>query len=55
MKFIVLGLVILAYIKSFYYSLYEIKQKQNKSGGITYVIFATIGLISSFFIILFMY
>ena len=42
MKYISLILIIVAFLKSFYYGIFEIKEKHNKLGGITVCIFATI-------------
>ncbi len=33
-------LIFLCFLKSFYYGIYEIKQKQNKPGGIAVCLFA---------------
>lgn len=43
------------YLKIYYYSDYEIKEKNNKSNGITLKVISTIGFIISLFILLFFY
>ena len=40
MPYLAILLVILCFLKSFYYGIYEIKQKQNKPGGIAVFFFA---------------
>ena len=45
MKFIIIALLIFTFLKSFYYSLYEIKEKKNKPAGITIIFLAILGLI----------
>lgn len=43
----ILSIIILiyAFLKSVFYGLYEIKEKENKFGGITVIFLALIGLI----------
>lgn len=45
MKFLFTFILILAFIKSYYYGMYEIKEKENKSGGIAIICLAILGLI----------
>lgn len=45
MKTISIILLIYAFMKSIFYGYFEIKEKENKSGGITVIILAIIGLI----------
>ena len=40
MPFLAILLVVLCFLKSFYYGIYEINQKQNKPGGIAVCFFA---------------
>ncbi len=35
MAYLALFLIVVAFFKTFYYGVYEIKQKKNKPGGIT--------------------
>lgn len=45
MKFLFTFILIISFIKSFYYGMYEIKEKENKSGGIAIICLAILGLI----------
>lgn len=45
MKFLFIFILLIAFIKSFYYGLFEIKEKENKPGGITIIFLAFLGLI----------
>ena len=45
MKFLVLLLSIIIFIKTTSYGLYELKENNNKSGGIAVITIATISLI----------
>lgn len=40
MSVLAIILIVICFFKSFYYGLYEIKQKQNKPGGIAVCLFA---------------
>ena len=40
MTFLALFLIFLCFIKTFYYGMYEIQQKQNKPGGIAVLLLA---------------
>ncbi len=55
MKFIIIALLIFTFLKSFYYSLYEIKEKKNKPAGITIIFLAILGLILPVSLLLFLY
>lgn len=45
MKTVSIIFLIYSFIKSIFYGYFEIKEKQNKSGGIIVIILAIIGLI----------
>lgn len=45
MKIISIIILIYALIKSIFYGYFEIKEKKNKSGGITVILLAVIGFI----------
>jgi len=45
MKFLVLILSIIIFIKTTSYGFYELKENNNKSGGIIVIVFAVISLI----------
>ena len=45
MKLIAFVFIIYAFIKSMYYGIFEIKEKQNKPGGYTTIFLAILGLI----------
>lgn len=45
MKFLVLILSIIIFIKTTSYGLYELKENNNKAGGITVIAIATLALI----------
>ena len=45
MKYLALLFLLIGFLKSYYYGLFEIKEKQNKSGGIAVIILAILGLI----------
>ena len=45
MKYIVIIFLLLGFIKSFNYGLYEYKEKENKFGGIAVIFLAFLGLI----------
>lgn len=49
MPYLAILLVILCFLKSFYYGIYEIKQKQNKPGGIAVCFFAILRTYSSLY------
>lgn len=45
MKFFIILLLIYSFLKVFYYGIFELKEKKNKSGGITIIFLAILGLI----------
>lgn len=45
MKIFFTIILIIAFIKSYYYGIYEIKEKENKSGGVAIICLAILGLI----------
>ena len=45
MKYLFTFILILGFLKSFYYGLFEIKEKENKYGGIAVIFIAILGLI----------
>lgn len=45
MKFLFTFILLIGFLKSFYYGLFEIKEKENKSGGIAIIFLAILGLI----------
>lgn len=45
MKFLFTFILIIGFLKSIYYGLFEIKEKENKSGGIAVIVIAILGLI----------
>lgn len=45
MKFIAISLLIISFLKSIYYGIYEINEKKNKPAGITVIFLAILGLI----------
>lgn len=45
MKYLFTFILILGFLKSFYYGLFEIKEKENKAGGIAVIFIAILGLI----------
>lgn len=45
MKILSIIVLIYAFLKSIFYGYFEIKEKENKSGGIIVIILAIIGLI----------
>lgn len=45
MKFIAIIFLLYAFLKSIFYGIFEIKEKENKFGGIIVMIIAIIGLI----------
>lgn len=55
MKFIAIILLIFAFLKSFYYGIYEIKEKENKPAGITVIFLAILGLIFPVTLLLLIY
>ena len=55
MKLIAFVFLIYAFIKSMYYGIFEIKEKQNKPGGYTTIFLAILGLILPMIILLFFY
>jgi len=48
MQYISIILVILAFLKSFYYGIFEIKEKKNKFGGIVVLVLSLIRAYSPF-------
>lgn len=55
MKLICIFLLIYSFMKSFYYSLYEIKEKKNKPGGIAILFMAILGLVLPISLLIFLY
>lgn len=45
MKYVSIFFIIYLFLKSIYYGIYEINNKKNKTGGITVIVWAIIGLI----------
>lgn len=45
MKILSIIFLIYAFLKSIFYGYFEIKEKENKSGGITVIVLALLGLI----------
>lgn len=45
MEYLAMILIIYTFLKSIYYGIYEINNKKNKSGGITVILIAILGLI----------
>ena len=45
MEYLAMILIIYTFFKSIYYGIYEINNKKNKSGGITVILIAILGLI----------
>lgn len=54
LKLFVSLLIIFSFLKTLFYGLYEIKNNQNRSGGITVIVLGVIGLILPI-VIIFMY
>lgn len=54
MKYLCLFFILYLYLKTYFYADYEIKEKNNKPGGITLKVISFTGLISAI-IILFLY
>lgn len=55
MKLICIFLLIYSFLKSYYYSMYEIKEKRNKPGGIVILIMAILGLVFPISLLIFLY
>ncbi len=55
MKYIAIIFLIYIFLKSVYYGMFELKEKNNKSGGVAIIFFATLGLIISLLIIFIFY
>lgn len=55
MKFIAILFLIYAFIKSIYYAFFEIKEKENKPGGIFIIIWTTLGLIIPLILLILLY
>lgn len=55
MKILAITLLLFSFIKSIYYAIFEIKQKQNKLGGITVIFLALLGLILPIFLLVIIY
>lgn len=45
MKYLFIFILLIACIKSYYYGMFEIKEKENKSGGIAIIFLAILGFI----------
>lgn len=55
MKYISILFLIYCFLKVFYYGIFELKYKKNKSGGIAVIIIAITGLILPISILLLFY
>ena len=55
MKYLCLIFIIYLYIKSYFYADYEIKEKNNKPGGITIKVISLTELISAIIILFYYY
>lgn len=56
MPYLALFLILYCFLKTFYYGIYEIKQKQNKPGGIAVCLFAILRTyLSEHYVICFLY
>lgn len=55
MKFIFIFILLITFIKSFYYGMFEIKEKENKPGGIAIILLAFLGLIFPTTLLLLLY
>lgn len=55
MKILAIALLLFSFIKSIYYAIFEIKQKQNKLGGITIIFLSLLGLILPIFLLIIIY
>ncbi len=53
MKLISIAFLIYAFLKSMFYGYFEIKEKENKSGGIIVIFLSIIGLILPSILLLF--
>ncbi len=52
MKILSMILIIYAFLKSIFYGYFEIKEKENKAGGIIVIFLALIGLIFPIFLLI---
>lgn len=55
MKYIAIIFLIYIFLKSIYYGFFELKEKNNKSGGVAIIFLSTLGLIISLLIIFIFY
>lgn len=55
MKFVAIVLLIFSFLKSIYYGIYEIKEKENKPAGIAVFFLAILGLIFPITLLLLLY
>lgn len=55
MKFLAIIFLIYVFLKGFYYGIFELKEKENKPGGITSIFLAILGLILPLIILLIFY
>ncbi len=55
MKYVAIALLIFSFLKSIYYGVYEIKEKENKPAGITVICLAILGLIFPISLLFFIY
>lgn len=54
MKILSIILLIYAFLKSIFYGYFEIKEKENKYGGITVILLAILGLILPISLLIFL-
>ena len=55
MKYIFIFILLLACIKSYYYGMFEIKEKENKTGGIAIIFLAILGFIFPSILLILLY
>ena len=55
MKYIFIFILLLACIKSYYYGMFEIKEKENKTGGIAIIFLSILGFIFPSILLILLY
>ena len=55
MKLLLIIILFYSFLKTFYYVIYEIKEKKNQSGGIAIIFIAILGLILPIFWLFYIY